>query len=194
MKDKAKKIIVGISGASGAVFGVRLLEELGKAGAETHLVISEWGACTIEHETDYSPDEVKRLADHVYEENDMAAAISSGSYGIDAMAIVPCSMKTLSGIANGFSADLIIRAADVCLKERRTLILAVRETPLSKIHIENMLKATEAGAICMPPVPALYTRPVSVDEIVAQTVFRIMEKLGVCVGNNMKRYDPPIGK
>jgi polyprenyl P-hydroxybenzoate/phenylacrylic acid decarboxylase-like protein len=182
--EKTKRIIVGISGASGAVLGIRLLEELEKAGAETHLVISEWGAYTIEYETDYSPDEVRSLASCVYDERDMAAAISSGSFPIDAMAVVPCSMKTLAGIANGFSDDLIIRAADVCLKERRPLILAVRETPLSRIHIENMLRATDAGAICMPPVPAFYTKPASVDDIVSQTVFRIMEKLGVSTVTN----------
>ena len=188
MKDNNKKIVIGISGASGAAFGVRLLEELGKAGAESHLIVSRWGAYTIEHETDCSLDEVYALAAHVYDEDDIAAAISSGSFPIDAMAVVPCSMKTLAGIASGFSEDLIMRAADVCLKERRPLILAVRETPLSKIHIENMLKATEAGAICMPPMPALYTRPKSVDEIVTQSVLRIMDKLGVSPGTGLKRW------
>jgi len=164
------------------------LEELGKAGAETHLIISKWGAYTMEHETDYEPDAVRALATRCYEEDDMAAAISSGSFPIDAMAVVPCSMKTLAGIANGFSDDLIIRAADVCLKERRTLILAVRETPLSKVHIENMLKATEAGAICMPPMPAFYLRPDSVDEIITQSVLRIMDKLGVYTGDGLRRW------
>jgi len=186
--ENIKKIIVGISGASGASLGVRLLEELGKAGAETHLVISKWGAYTIEHETDYEPGAVRALATRSYDEADMAAAISSGSFPIDAMAVVPCSMKTLAGIANGFSDDLIIRAADVCLKERRPLILAVRETPLSKIHIENMLKATEAGAICMPPMPAFYLRPDTVDEIITQSVLRIMDKLGVHTGDGLRRW------
>jgi len=188
MKDRSKKIVVGISGASGAVFGVRLLEELARVGAETYLVISKWGAYTIECETDYSLDAVHALASHVCDEGDMAAAISSGSFPIDAMAVAPCSMKTLAGIASGFSDDLIIRAADVCLKERRPLVLAVRETPLSKIHIENMLRVTEAGAICMPPMPAMYTRPDSVEEIVTQSVFRIMEKLGVDPGDGLKRW------
>ena len=186
--DRPKKIIIGISGASGAAFGIRLLKELRAAGAETHLIISDWGGYTIRQETEYSVDDVRALATHVYDDKDMAAAISSGSYPIDAMAVVPCSMKTLAGIANGFSEDLIMRAADVCLKERKTLILAVRETPLSKIHIENMLKVTEAGAICMPPVPALYTKPESVDEIIGQSVFRIMEKLGVSPGDELKRW------
>ena len=183
-----RKIVLGISGASGAALGIRLLEELCKAGAETHLVVSRWGVYTIEHETDYEIDEVCDMATCTYEEDDMAAAISSGSFPVDAMAIAPCSMKTLAGIASGFSEDLIMRAADVCLKERRPLILAVRETPLSKIHIENMLKVTEAGAVCMPPVPAFYMRPKTVDEIVTQSVYRIMDKLGVNPGSGLKRW------
>jgi len=188
MKSEMKKIVIGISGASGAVYGIRLLEELKAAGAETHLIISRWGAFTIEQETDYSPDEVRALATYNYEADDMAAPISSGSFPIDAMAVVPCSMKTLAGIATGFSEDLIIRAADVCLKERRPLILSVRETPLSRIHIDNMLRATDAGAIVMPPMPAFYTKPVSVDDIVSQSVYRIMEKLGVDPGAELKRW------
>ena len=188
MKDSPQRIVIGISGASGAVYGIRLLEELQAAGAETHLVISRWGAYTIEHETAFSLDAVRAMASFVHETDDMAAPISSGSYPIDAMAVVPCSMKTLAGIAAGFSDDLIIRAADVCLKERRPLILAVRETPLSRIHIDNMLRATDAGAMIMPPVPALYTMPESVDEIIDQSVFRIMEKLGVDPGGDLRRW------
>ena len=174
-----KKIAVGISGASGAVYGVRLLEELKRLGAETHLCISRWGEYTILRETSYSIEDVKALASYCYEPDDMAAALSSGSYPIDAMAVCPCSMKTLSGIATGFSEDLIMRAADVCLKERKPLILAVRETPLSRIHIENMLKATDAGAIIMPPVPAFYMKPETLEEVVTLSVHRIMDKLGV---------------
>ena len=188
MKDSIKRIVIGISGASGAAFGVRLLEELGKAGAETHLIVSRWGAYTIEHETDFTLSAVRALASCVYDENDMAASVSSGSFPIDAMAVVPCSMKTLAGIASGFSDDLIMRAADVSLKERRPLILAVRETPLSRIHIENMLRVTDAGAICMPPVPAMYMRPESVDEIITQSVLRMMDKLGVNPGKDLKRW------
>ena len=188
MRDRTKKIIIGISGASGAAYGIRLLEELKAAGAETHLVVSRWGAYTIEQETDYGLDAVRALASFVYEADDMAAPISSGSYPIDAMAVVPCSMKTLAGIASGFSEDLIMRAADVCLKERRPLVLAVRETPLSRIHLDNMLRATDAGAICMPPMPALYTKPASVDEIVLQSACRIMEKLGVDPGEGLRRW------
>jgi len=191
MQGETKKIIIGISGASGAAYGIRLLEELKAAGAETHLVVSRWGAYTIEQETSYSLDAVRALASFVYEADDMAAPVSSGSCPIDAMAVVPCSMKTLAGIATGFSEDLIMRAADVCLKERRPLVLAVRETPLSKIHLDNMLKATEAGAICMPPMPAFYTKPASVDEIVTQSVYRIMEKLGVDPGEGLRRWGGP---
>jgi len=187
-KDYIKKIVVGITGASGAVYGIRLLEELKAAGAETHLIISRWGEYTIGHETDYSLDAVRALASYVYEYGDMAAPVSSGSFQADAMAVVPCSMKTLAGIAAGFSDDLIIRAADVCLKERRPLILAARETPLSRIHIDNMLKVTDAGAIVMPPMPAFYTKPGSVDEIVEQSVFRILEKLGIDPGGGIKRW------
>ena len=189
MKDRPRRIIIGISGASGAAYGIRLLEELRAAGAETHLVVSRWGAYTIEHETDYGLDAVLKLAAYVYDEDDMAAQVSSGSFPVDAMAIVPCSMKTLAGIACGFSDDLIMRAADVCLKERRPLVLAVRETPLSRVHIENMLRVTDAGAICMPPMPAFYNRPESLDDVVSQSVYRIMEKLGVSPGDVLKRWD-----
>jgi 4-hydroxy-3-polyprenylbenzoate decarboxylase len=176
---KKKKIAIGISGASGAYYGIRLLKELAAAGVETHLSISRWGEYTIQRETAYSVDDVRALASVWYEPDDMSAALSSGSYPIDAMAICPCSMKTLAGIAGGFSEDLLMRAADVCLKERRPLILAVRETPLSRIHIENMLKATDAGAIVMPPVPAFYMQPETLEDVVTQSVFRIMDKLGV---------------
>ena len=188
MKDNIKRIIVGISGASGAAYGIRLLEELRTAGAETHLVISRWGAYTIEQETGRGVEAIKKLASFVYEPDDMAASLSSGSFPIDSMAVVPCSMKTLAGVANGFAEDLVGRAADVCLKERRPLILAVRETPLSRVHIENMLKATDAGAIIMPPMPAFYTKPESVDELVSQSVYRVMEKLGVEPGSALKRW------
>ncbi|MDR3221904.1 MAG: UbiX family flavin prenyltransferase [Candidatus Accumulibacter sp.] len=174
-----KKITIGISGASGAIYGIRLLEELRDAGVETHLVISRWGEYTIKEETAYTVDAVRVLAARVYDADDMAAALSSGSFPIDAMAVVPCSMKTLAGIACGFSEDLIMRSADVCLKERRPLLLAVRETPLSRIHLENMLKVTDSGAIVMPPMPAFYTRPESLGDVVSQSVYRIMEKLGV---------------
>ena len=182
-----KKIIVGISGASGAIYGIKILEALKKQGVETHLVISTWGEYTIKEETSYTLEDVKALATKCYDEKDMAAKISSGSFQIDGMVVVPCSMKTLAGIVSGFSDDLIMRAADVSLKERRKVILAVRETPLSRIHIENMLKATDAGAMIMPPVPAFYIKPESLDEIIEQSIARIMDHLGVPLPN-VKRW------
>ena len=173
------KIAVGISGASGAVYGVRLLEELKSRGLETHLVISAWGERTIVEETGQRLEAVRALADFCYDEKDMAACISSGSFPLDAMAIAPCSMRTLAGIACGFADNLIIRTADVCLKERRKLILLARESPLSLIHLENMLQVTRAGGIIMPPVPAFYARPASVDDVVNQTVWRLLDELGL---------------
>ena len=173
-----KRIAVGISGASGAIYGIKLLEELKSQGAETYLVISSWGEYTIRAETDYTPEDVKALASHWYDPADMAAPLSSGSFALDAMVVAPCSMKTLAGIVCGFSEDLIMRVADVCLKERRPLLLLTRETPLSRIHIENMLRATDAGAIVMPPVPAFYAKPQTVDEIVVQSVGRVLDRLG----------------
>ena len=172
-------IAVGISGASGAIYGVRLLEELKIQGVETHLVISAWGKHTITEETGLSMEAIKNLADSSYDEKDMAACISSGSFPIDAMVIAPCSMRTLAGIACGFADNLIIRTADVCLKERRKLILLTRETPLSLIHLKNMLRVTKAGGIIMPPVPAFYTKPASIDDLVNQTVWRIIDQLGL---------------
>ncbi|MBQ9931822.1 MAG: UbiX family flavin prenyltransferase [Firmicutes bacterium] len=173
------KVAIGISGASGAIYGVRLLEELKKLGVETHLVISKWGEYTIAYETGRTVEEVRALASFSYEEGDMAAKISSGSFPLDAMVIAPCSMKTLAGIANGFSDELIIRAADVCLKEQRKLILLARETPLSAIHLENMLKVARAGALVMPPVPSFYNRPASIDEMVNHTIGRVLDQLGL---------------
>jgi polyprenyl P-hydroxybenzoate and phenylacrylic acid decarboxylases len=172
-------IIVGISGASGAIYGIRLLEELKKREIETHLVISKWGAVTIEKETDYSVEEVISLSTSVYKEDNMAAAISSGSFRNNGMVIAPCSMKTLSGISNGYAEDLLTRAADVCLKERRRLILLTRETPLNPIHLENMLKLSRLGVTIMPPVPAFYMCPETLDDIVNHTVGRILDQLSI---------------
>jgi 4-hydroxy-3-polyprenylbenzoate decarboxylase len=171
------RIAIGISGASGAIFGVRLLEELKYLGVETHLVISGWGEYTITEETGQSVQDVKDLASFCHEEKDMAAVISSGSFPLNAMVVAPCSMKTLAGIACGFADDLIVRAADVCLKERRKLILLTRETPLSQIHLENMLRAARCGAIIMPPVPAFYSHPATIEDIVNQTVGRVLNQL-----------------
>jgi 4-hydroxy-3-polyprenylbenzoate decarboxylase len=176
---KRRRIVVGITGASGAVYGVRLLEHLRAADAETHLIATRWARVTIEHETGRSWADVKALADYVYAEGDQAAAVSSGSFRTDGMVIAPCSAKTLAAIANGFAHNLVCRAADVVLKERRTLVLAVRETPLHAIHLRNMLTLAELGASIAPPTPAFYNRPESIDEIVDQTVLRLLDQLGI---------------
>jgi 4-hydroxy-3-polyprenylbenzoate decarboxylase len=171
-----KRLIVGITGASGAIYGVRILERLRDLPVETHLVASRWARVTIEHETDYSFNDVKRLADVVHSEDDQAATISSGSFLTEGMVIAPCSTKTLAAIANGFSYNLICRAADVVLKERRRLVVAVRETPLHRAHLKNMLALSEMGATVAPPVPAFYSKPTSLDEMVDQTVVRLLDQ------------------
>jgi flavin prenyltransferase len=175
------KLIVGITGATGVVYGVRLLERLRGAGVETHLVISRWGGRTLLHETPYTREQVERLADVAYAPNDMGAAISSGSFHTAGMIIAPCSAKTLGAIAHGYGDNLIHRAADVVLKERRRLVLAVREAPLSDIHLENMLKLSRMGAVILPPIPAFYSHPSSVDEIVEHTVARLLDQVGIQV-------------
>jgi 4-hydroxy-3-polyprenylbenzoate decarboxylase len=171
-----RRIIVGITGASGAIYGVHLLERLREVEVETHLIATRWARVTIEHETGRSYAEVKELADVVHAEADQAASISSGSFRTDGMVIAPCSTKTLAAIANGFAYNLVCRAADVVLKERRKLVLAVRETPLHAIHLRNMLTLTDMGAIICPPTPAFYNRPESIEEIVDQTVIRILDQ------------------
>jgi 4-hydroxy-3-polyprenylbenzoate decarboxylase len=175
------RIIVGITGATGVIYGVRLLERLREAGVETHLVISRWGARTLLHETPYSREQVEALAHTAYATSDMGAAISSGSFQTAGMIIAPCSARTLGAIANGFGDGLIHRAADVVLKERRKLLLAVREAPLSEIHIENMLKLARMGAVILPPVPAFYNNPRSLADIVEHTVARILDQFGIDV-------------
>jgi len=178
---KTMRIIVGITGATGAIYGVRALERLRAAGVETHLVISRWGARTLLHETTYSREHVERLADVVYAPNDMGAAISSGSFQTAGMLIAPCSAKTLAAVAHGFGEGLIHRAADVVLKERRRLVLAVREAPLSDIHLENMLKLSRMGAVVLPPMPAFYNGPRTIDDLVNHTVARLLDQFGVPV-------------
>lgn len=168
------KLIIGITGASGSVYGIRLLERLLEKNIETHLIISRWGEETIISETGYNCEEVKKLATHYYENSELGAVISSGSFKWDGMIIAPCSMKTLSAIANGFSDSLVARTAEVALKERRRLIIMPRETPLTNIHLENMLKLSQAGAIIMPSLPAFYLKPLSVDDLVNQTVYRVL--------------------
>lgn len=175
------RLVVGISGATGVVYGVRLLERLRDAGVETHLVISRWGVRTLVHETSWTREQVEALAHATYAPGDMGAAISSGSFRTDGMIIAPCSAKTLGAIAQGVGDNLIHRAADVMLKERRRLVLVVREAPLSEIHLENMLRLSRMGAVILPPVPAFYTKPQTLDDVVDQTVTRALDQFGVDV-------------
>jgi flavin prenyltransferase len=176
---KAPRMIVGITGASGTVYGVAALKALRAAGIETHLVISKSGQITAAHELEMSLSEVMSLADVVYKAGDIAAAISSGSFRTIGMLVAPCSIRTLSEIASGVTSSLLTRAADVVLKERRKLVLMVRETPFHLGHLRSMTQITEMGAIVMPPVPAFYTRPATVDEIVRHSVGRALDLLGV---------------
>ncbi|OFW45376.1 MAG: phenolic acid decarboxylase subunit B [Acidobacteria bacterium RIFCSPLOWO2_12_FULL_67_14b] len=175
------RLIVGITGATGVIYGVRLLERLRDAGVETHLVISRWGARTLLHETPYSREQVEALAHTSYAASDMGAAISSGSFQTSGMIVAPCSVRTLGAVAHGFGDSLIHRAADVVLKERRKLLLAVREAPLSEIHLENMLKLARLGAVILPPVPAFYHNPRSLADIVEHTVARMLDHFGIDV-------------
>jgi 4-hydroxy-3-polyprenylbenzoate decarboxylase len=175
----AQEIVIGISGASGAILGIRMLEVLQEMPICTHLVISDSARITISHETDYSIEEVRQLADVVYAEGDLSARIASGSFNTVGMIVIPCSIKTLSAVANSYSADLMTRAADVTLKEGRTLVLVVRETPLHRGHIGLMSRVSQAGAVIFPPVPAFYTRPDGVDAIVNQFVGRVLARMGI---------------
>lgn len=173
-----KRVVVGISGASGVVYGIRALELLARCGVETHLVLTRHARATIAHETGLAVSEVKARASVVHGENDLGAAISSGSFPVCGMLVAPCSVKSLSGVANSFDDNLLVRAADVQLKERRPLVLLVRETPLHAGHLRLMSEATAAGAIVMPPVPAFYHRPSSIEELVDHTVTRALDLLG----------------
>ncbi|WP_029593462.1 UbiX family flavin prenyltransferase [Franconibacter pulveris] len=175
-----KRLIVGISGASGAIYGVRLLQVLQNlAEIETHLVMSQAARQTLSLETNFSLREVQALADVVHDARDIAASISSGSFKTDGMVILPCSIKTLSGIVNSYTDGLLTRAADVVLKERRTLVLGVRETPLHLGHLRLMTQAAELGAVIMPPMPAFYHRPQSLDDVINQTVNRVLDQFDI---------------
>ena len=176
-------MIVAITGATGAVLAIKTLIALRRLHIETHLVISKWAEATIKYETDYHPSAVRALADHVHSNNDMAAPISSGSFRATGMIVVPCSMKTLAAIHSGYCDDLISRAADVMIKEKRKLLLVTRETPLSEIHLRNMLEVARAGAVIFPPVPAYYIRPGSVDDLADQTVGRVLDQFGLETGD-----------
>lgn len=183
-----ERIIVAITGATGAIFGVRALERLREFDVETHLIISPWGAKTIEHETRRSVKEVRALADVSHRPQDQGATISSGSFLTLGMLIAPCSVKTLAAISSGFAEDLVARAADVVLKEQRKLVLMVRESPLSPIHLENMLRLSRTGATMLPPMPAFYTQPVSIDEMVDHIVTRALDQFGLH-SDHTKRWD-----
>ena len=174
-----RRLIVGITGASGSIYGIRLLEMLRGGDVETHLVMSQWAARTLVHETSYSVQQVQELATEKYAIGDVGAAPASGSFLTMGMVVVPCSMRTLGAIAHGVGDNLIHRAADVVLKERRRLVLAVREAPLSEIHLENMLKLARMGVSICPPTPAFYNHPQSVDDIVTHAVTRILDQVGI---------------
>jgi 4-hydroxy-3-polyprenylbenzoate decarboxylase len=172
---RPRRMIVGISGATGVVYSIELLRVLKLLGIETHLVVSAAGEQTRAHETSLSAKELRSMADVTYSIKDLAAAIASGSFRTMGMIVTPCSIRTLSEIATGVTSTLLTRAADVCLKERRRLVLMVRETPLHRGHLQSMLAVTEAGGIIMPPVPAFYLHPKSIDEIVQHTVARALD-------------------
>jgi 2,5-furandicarboxylate decarboxylase 2 len=175
-----KRLIVGISGATGAIYGISLLRALNEtAGWESHLVLTDAGVLNVWHELKMKRKDVERLADYAYHPKDIAATLSSGSFITEGMVIAPCSMKTLAAVAHAHADDLVSRAADVALKERRRLVLVPRETPLNLAHLRNMVAVTEMGGIIMPPVPAFYAMPKTLDDLVAHTVGRILDLFGV---------------
>ena len=183
-----KRLIVGISGASGVIYGIRLLEACRALPIETHLVMSRTAEVTLAHETDLKVSDVRRLADVAYKIDDLAGAISSGSFRTMGMVVVPCSMRSLGEIAHGISSNLLTRAADVVLKEHRRLVLVARETPIHAIHLRNMTTLSEMGAIIAPPVPAFYNKPKSLDDIVNHTVGRVLDLFDLDTGT-VKRWD-----
>ncbi|TAK00978.1 UbiX family flavin prenyltransferase [bacterium] len=177
-----RKLIVGISGATGAIYGVRILEVLaGMKDVETHLVLTRAGKMTIQVETTHSVKEVEAMADVVHDINNVGASISSGSFRTEGMVIAPCSMKSMGGIAHSVGGDLLVRAADVVLKERKKLVLLARETPLHLGHLESMVTLTRMGAVIFPPVPAFYHRPKTLDDVINQTVTRVLDQFGIDV-------------
>jgi 4-hydroxy-3-polyprenylbenzoate decarboxylase len=187
MNDVKKRLIVGISGASGVIYGVRLLEALKPLAVETHLVMTRTAEVTLAHETDLKVAAVRALADVAHDVDDLAAAVSSGSFQTMGMIVAPCSMRSLGEIAAGISSNLLSRAADVALKDRRKLVLLVRETPLHAIHLRNMTTLSEMGAIIAPPVPAFYNRPKTLDDIIDHTVGRVLDLFDLDTGK-VKRW------
>lgn len=185
-----QKVVVGISGSSGVIYGVRMLKALYECGVETHLVITQSGIKNLLIETEYTMADLEPLASVVYDIDDVGGAIASGSFKVDGMVIAPCSIKTLSAVANSFNYNLLIRAADVNLKERRRLVLVVRETPLHEGHLDLMTKVTRMGGVIMPPVPAFYHTPKTIDDIIDQSVGKILDFFGIDAGL-FKRWGTP---
>ncbi|MEM7072422.1 MAG: UbiX family flavin prenyltransferase [Pseudomonadota bacterium] len=186
------RLLIGISGASGVIYAIRLLQILGELGIETHLVITKTGEMTIGYESELTPSDLRKLAGHWYPAHDLGAACSSGSFLCDGMIVAPCSMRTLGEIATGITSHLLSRSADVCLKERRRLVLMVRETPFNLSHLEHMAQITRMGGIIAPPVPAFYNKPDSIDAMVNQTVARTLALFGIEVPW-LKRWRSPDG-
>ena len=176
-----KKLIIGITGSTGSVLGVRLLEILSGTDVETHLIISKWGHQTLEHETSYTYDQVLAMADVSYGPGDMGASVSSGSFRTEGMVIIPCSMASLAAISSGQGTHLVHRAADVILKERRKLVLVARELPLNDIHLENMLKLSKMGVSIVPPMMAFYNHPKSIEDMVDHVVMRVLDQFDITV-------------
>lgn len=180
MRDsKKKRVIIGITGASGVIYGIEMLRQLSKKDLETHLIISESGKKNISFETDYSVAEIESMADKVYDNEDLAAPPASGSFLTNGMIVAPCTIKTLSGIANSYSESLIVRVADVVLKEKRKLVLLVRETPLHKGHLNLMSTAADMGAHILPPIPSFYHHPKTIEDIIHQTIGKVFDYLEI---------------
>src|SRR5215470_8058690 len=182
------RLIVGLTGATGTILGVRLLQVLQDSDVETHLVVSKWAARTLTHETPYTIDQVKQMASYCYQPGDQGAAISSGSFLTDGMVVIPCSVRTLAAIAHGQGDNLLHRAADVILKERRKLVLVVRESPFSEIHLENMLKLARMGVVILPPVPAFYNHPQNLDDLINHITMRVIDQFDIHL-DVMNRWD-----
>lgn len=187
-KENRRRLIVGMSGSTGAIFGVRLLQSLQGSEVETHLIMSKWGCRTLIHETSYTVKQVQEMADYCYGADDQGAAISSGSFVTSGMVVCPCSVRTLAAVAHGYGDHLIHRAADVVLKERRKLVLVVREAPLNATHLENMLNLSRQGAVILPPVPAFYNHPRTLDDMVNHVVMRILDQFDIHL-DLAKRWD-----
>lgn len=194
LPERPRRLIVGISGASGPQLGIRVVEVLREqTDVEIHLILSRGARATIEYETDRDPDEVLGLAHVVHDERNLAASIASGTFVTDGMVMAPCSVKTLSAVANSFNDNLLVRAADVCLKERRPLVLLVRETPLHAGHLRLMAQATEQGAVVLPPVMAFYHRPQTVQELIDHAVVKTLDQFGIHL-DLVRRWEGPQGE